>query len=125
MKTLKNIAAALLIITSVNAFASEKTPAKSKTSLNKSIAVAPFSFGNPDEAAPENLKALTVKVAPMIYGDASETAPEELVNLKRVPVAPMIYGNADEEAPENLRALTVKVAPMVYGDSSEAAPVIE
>ncbi|MXV51260.1 hypothetical protein GS399_09795 [Pedobacter sp. HMF7647] len=124
MKTLKNIAAGLLIIASTGAFANEKAPSKTVASL-KNVSAAPFTLGSPDESAPENLKAMTVKVAPMIYGNQSETVPSELIDLKRVPVAPMVYGCAEESAPENLKAMTVKVAPMVYGDPSAAAPVIE
>lgn len=114
---------------SLNSLADDKLKNRDKSNA---VSVAPFVWGDPEEAAPAELvegKKAVVPVAPFVWG-----SPEDAVSITEnknmnVPVAPFIYGNPDADAPEGLKYIKavgalVPVAPFVWGNAEEAAPVL-
>ncbi len=127
MKTIYTLSTMVFIALSLNSSADDKIKNREKSA---SVSVAPFIWGDPEEAASVEITEATkllVPVAPFVWG-----LPEELVSINEngksmVPVAPFIYGSPDAETPEGLAYVKavnalVPVAPFVSGDPDMDVP---
>lgn len=111
MKTILLTAAAILTLT-LNSKADDcKMIGKCSAEVSANVPASTIFAGNPDEAAPAELKALLaypslVPVAPMILGNPDESAPAELKNVAaypaKLPLMPLVIGSPDDEAPLEL-----------------------
>jgi hypothetical protein len=130
MKTIYTLSTVALIALSLISLADDKIKNKGRSSA---VSVAPFSWGDPEAAAPAELSHISiantsVPLAPFVWG-----SPEDAVNITTtgnllVPVAPFIYGDPDAdvpEDPESLKTVNLKVpiAPFVLGDPDADASV--
>ncbi|MFA6945002.1 MAG: hypothetical protein WC220_03785 [Pedobacter sp.] len=81
MKTILTLTATFLMAFSLNTIAGNKNSNFSSDKPKTMVAVAPFEWGNPNEAAPAELRFVKAKYA-------------------KVPVAPFVWGNAGDDAPD-------------------------
>ncbi len=126
MKAIYTLSTIVLIALSLNSKADDKIKNRDKSNT---VAVAPFVWGDPEDAAPIELKDVKtlVPVAPFIWGSPEDSVNVLEMNNLNVPLAPFIYGNPDADAPEGLAYIKavgalVPVAPFVLGDPEMDAP---
>ncbi|SKB42822.1 hypothetical protein [Daejeonella lutea] len=128
MKTIYTLSTIVLIALSLNSKADDKIKNRDKSAT---VSVAPFVWGDPEDAVPAELKEVKkvmVPVAPFVWGSPEDAVNVTANNNMNVPVAPFIYGNPNDDAPEGLASIKavgalVPAAPFVLGEPGIDIPM--
>lgn len=108
MKTIYKLTGSLLMLLSLNTFASSLDLKISMEHPKRMVANTPLVWGSAQEAAPVELRFVKAKYAkipldPFIWGSPEDKLEmSSFINLN-VPVAPFVLGNPDKEVPGTLK----------------------
>lgn len=110
MKTLKTLAAALLVTMSLNAFAEHKTDGMNNKTSSPEITYPSMNWGEPEDVYSETVLSLrnlnSLLMPEMIWGSPDDVQTSSIESLKKLPQVEkpaMVWGN-----PEDVHTATVE-----------------